>query len=1492
MSKEAEQVINEEISKNETLCDLSLIEVNRNNLSFILDNLDTNKNIGYIKLSENSNDEINDLKEKIENKLIKNNEDYRLFPNDYIHCLLSLHCNQTKFESDYKINNSLFSESKFKLLQDQEWKVEEVFEEKGYKSVVYINQKKKNIVLAFQGIKLEIKDFFLKDNLIEPTVYSMIANLDIAPQTVLSYIHTQTAVDLCKKDLNYSLSFTGHGFGAWLAEQAIYFSMKEFSFNNFGFDNVKAVTFDSPGSYNYLEILNSSNIYNNETKFDLSDLNIVTYLSAPSIMNTCNKHIGKVYRIKTEITKKHSIDTDKIVFSLINSIQQKEIQERIKKCYKDKIENQSNKYTFILNGCISLFHDGLNIILNEFDPIAGKPLKYKKITDWPKFEFSPLDNFKNNFNDLFDFKNVIDSIPASALIPDKFKKIVSKGVNSISVKAVEYISKNYLNGLTVVINLVIEIKNGNLNIDQFQYNFNEDNWNKGEITVSDERDFNIKYLGHYKIEDINLKEDILLNKNEGSIDQFLFNLFYYVKDINDLKDLNDSFIEKQLFELTKLYQLDSNKNKTVIKSTLIEIELIRYRLERLLKINKDLKSFLHKLIGLKRSNDDLIYLGNADENSPDLYFIGRINELNKIEEIFKTNQFVYIHGRSGCGKTQLAIKYSKIAREKNYITRWIRNKEIYQSCIELAEELKINISNKTSFEELIKKIKINLNKFTIKNKKNIMFFIDNLVYESKDESLNEFQHLINGFESKNIKFLITTKDQSIISKLNKEHSYEKVPLDLFTLQDCLDFIDIKLDKDSIHKAFLKTEWEDLFKIISLKTDKILLLPIDLNKFLSKLNEEGQFWNKNEIEKYLENEIKTKYKLLKEQNKNAHRILCYLGFLNEDTISKYLIYKLLINNDIDQNDLINGIDYLIRNSEISINENGYYTIHETTQLGIINSLEEQQKYVYLNRIIETLDKLIDQENIKENNRKLNNKIKEYFDHSIKVLSLPEMDRIKSNSIASILDKIAYIFENILIKYDKAIEYYEKSLNIRKKSLPENHPDFVTSYNNLSSVYYNKGEYDKAIEYFNHSLDIRKISLPGNHPDLATSYNDLGAVHRYKGEYNKAIEYFIKSLNIRVESLRENHPDIATSYYNLGIAYYNKGEHEKAIEYFNNSLNIRKKSLPENHPDLARSYNSLGILYYNKGEHEKAIAYYNQSLDIRKKALPENHPDLATSYNNLGTVYDNKGESDKAIAYYNQSLDIRKKSLPENHPDLATSYYNLGLLYGNKGDSDNAIEYYEKSLNIRKKSLPKNHPDFVTSYNNLSSVYYNKGEYDKAIEYYNQSLNITKKYLPENHSDLATSYNKLGALYHNNKEYDKAIEYYNQSLNIRKKSLPENQPDLATSFYNLGLVYDNKEKYDKAIKYYNQSLDIRKKSLPENDPDLATSYYSLGLVYYNKGKYDKAIEYYNQSLNMRKKSLPENHPDLAKSYHYLWLVYDKKKEFDKANEYYNQSLNIRK
>ena len=93
---------------------------------------------------------------------------------------------------------------------------------------------------------------------------------------------TRECVELSKK-LNYSLSFTGYSFGAWLAEQSVFFCHKDFKKRD-----VRAVTFESPGSKEYLDILNTNNIESRDTNFDLIDLDIVTYLTEPNFVNTCN----------------------------------------------------------------------------------------------------------------------------------------------------------------------------------------------------------------------------------------------------------------------------------------------------------------------------------------------------------------------------------------------------------------------------------------------------------------------------------------------------------------------------------------------------------------------------------------------------------------------------------------------------------------------------------------------------------------------------------------------------------------------------------------------------------------------------------------------------------------------------------------------------------------------------------------------------------------------------------------------------------------------------------------------------------------------------------------------------------------------------------------------------------------------------------------------------------------------------------------------------
>jgi tetratricopeptide (TPR) repeat protein len=271
-----------------------------------------------------------------------------------------------------------------------------------------------------------------------------------------------------------------------------------------------------------------------------------------------------------------------------------------------------------------------------------------------------------------------------------------------------------------------------------------------------------------------------------------------------------------------------------------------------------------------------------------------------------------------------------------------------------------------------------------------------------------------------------------------------------------------------------------------------------------------------------------------------------------------------------------------------------------------------------------------------------------------------------------------------KYPEAITYYEKSLKIRQKTLPANHPDLATSYNNIGNVYDNMGEYSKALSYYEKALEISQKTLPVNHPDFAHSYNNIGNVYYNMGEYSKALSYYEKALEISRKTLPANHPHLATSYNNIGGMYYNMSEYSKALSYYEKDLEINQKTLPANHPHLATSYNNIGLVYYNMGEYSKALSYYETDLEINQKALPANHPHLATSYNNIGSVYKNMGEYSKSLSYYEKALEIKQKTLPANHPDLATSYNNIGGVYDKMGEYSKALSYYEKALETSKKN----------------------------------------------------------------------------------------------------------------------------------------------------------------------------------------------------------------
>ena len=129
--------IEEELNKNNPICDLSEIELNEETTNLILKTLKENPNVGLIKFKESSN---NEFKSKIEAQLIQHNNEYRAFPTDHVHCLLSSHCYETSFEKDF--SEYKFKEEKYTFLNEQGWKIRDIFMEEKYKSVLYINNRR------------------------------------------------------------------------------------------------------------------------------------------------------------------------------------------------------------------------------------------------------------------------------------------------------------------------------------------------------------------------------------------------------------------------------------------------------------------------------------------------------------------------------------------------------------------------------------------------------------------------------------------------------------------------------------------------------------------------------------------------------------------------------------------------------------------------------------------------------------------------------------------------------------------------------------------------------------------------------------------------------------------------------------------------------------------------------------------------------------------------------------------------------------------------------------------------------------------------------------------------------------------------------------------------------------------------------------------------------------------------------------------------------
>jgi tetratricopeptide (TPR) repeat protein len=293
-----------------------------------------------------------------------------------------------------------------------------------------------------------------------------------------------------------------------------------------------------------------------------------------------------------------------------------------------------------------------------------------------------------------------------------------------------------------------------------------------------------------------------------------------------------------------------------------------------------------------------------------------------------------------------------------------------------------------------------------------------------------------------------------------------------------------------------------------------------------------------------------------------------------------------------------------------------------------------------------------------------------------------------------------------------------------------------YGELASVFRFAGNYAEGVDSARRALEACERVLGAEHPDTLTSVNNLALLLYDQGKYDEAEPLFRRALEARERVLGPEHPDTLTSVNNLAQLLKSQGNYDEAKPLFRRALEARERVLGAEHPNTLISVNNLALLLRSQGKYDEAKPLYRRALEACERVLGAEHPDTLISVNNLAYLLQSQGKYDEAEPLYRRALEASERVLGAEHPNTLTSVNNLADLLQSQGKYDEAEPLFRRALEARERALGAEHPDTLTSVNNLAGLLQSQGKYDEAEPLYRRALQGARKVLGPLHPATKT------------------------------------------------------------------------------------------------------------------------------------------------------------
>lgn len=1210
--------------------------------------------------------------------LLLNNEYTKsYYPSDFIHGLLSAKV----YEDNKKGDIVTFDESDPKSCYNDNlkgWKVARVFQppdSDSYYSVLYVNEKEEYAVLAHRG--QDMLSSSLKASIVE------VFNRNIGAQQIAAYASTKESLNYIaaqkKHDkIDYHFSVTGHALGAWLAELSLYFCHIDF-----GYRNVRSVSFDSPGTADHIQQMRS-NIKNIDTKINTNLFDLKTYLLAPNLINVCNKHIGKVYtldvsdnsafsELKAELTQSPENVSDSPIKRPLKAMGRLVGYEKFNpvKTILEKIEEKI-EYAKVF---LSVSRSGLDLMIKSFNPETGlpEPDKYSEVLDWPTIRRESNVEVQDVLAHSICKTVFMVSDACIAGVPDIFLAPAEKLISQIIPN----------NNMTSLLSVMITFLSGNIElIEMFGLFEKKDSDKKGNLKIPKssglKESFELSYQNHYRVvESDPYKSTIVKGKPE-----------WYLESLSkcNVNQLNVPLdVKKILDSIKRAYQVKHNYKGTdqdVILSKDFHIDFLCNQVKNLMGEYKQIKKLLKgDQLNLKASqsnpnisdyfNSDILKLPEKLQN-----FVSKGDLFEQVDSAFNEQQFVIISGFLGVGKTTFASEYGHLKQKLEQL-------DCYWFDASSPEKMKKSYQHFAS--QLAKKDCPSY--IPVSNQ-----YVSKAIEDNNDELLlifdkvtryDDIKPYILNLPEVQVKVLITTRHSSLFDMKHKSFNLELKP---FSFSESVTYVLQALNKTHL---ITKDQAEELVKIISPEEQDVQ--PNRLVKLLEGL-QGNSLWSiadyiKDKKEKFSCNSDDLMLNQTIKENSVGWKMLQYGAFLDFSFIGVGLFKELL---GIDEIEMNLAFDKLANASLLSVVRT------KTEEAGFVlneNVADSVRRYMKVNKYVSMSHEIICKDLLSCFNKLmplLNDKMlsedwkiaKQIYPHSIKFLENDFNDFDKtpfSKELFEVYVKIANYEKNAIFRFELAFSHYEEAMKLSDKP-----------------------------------IDKVKVLI---------SMADICSI---LGNFISGKEFCEKAKNL-VDDLDENKEDL------YGQVFFYMAQNsltlEDSIKYHQKALNIRKKiygnesfEMIQSLSEIGKCYNEYSLNVISHGDFKRssklmelASQYYNEVLNILTKMYKQ---------------FD--------------SLENNKSLL--SHYIVANFYDYFGTYYMRMKQYNEASDYIAKSQMIRKEIFPDNHLDHAFSFESIADLHFVRKDYAKALKCYNYSLGVHSLYYEENHHKVFILINKLGMCYH--------------------------------------------------------------------------------------------------------------------------------------------------